>query len=361
MRPLRTLARLQLERPMLVAVLAVVLTVVLGAGIPQIELQTDFQDSLPKSLEPVKAQDKVEAAFGSPDAIIVLFAVNDAPQEESFVTDIRDPQVVESMLFLQDELSREPIVADTSSMASLFDAPPASTAEVKQTLASSNADVTNRDYTATTMFVRLSEEMTEENIRRATDTIEENIAQTPTYPGVDVRITGTPVIRTDISDILVSDTATTIGIASFFILVLLVGVRGVVRGPITFIPLFMGLVWTLGVMGWAGIPLSFATISLGSMILGLGVEYGSFITERILEEMAENGLEDAIYTAVPNTGKAILGSATTDGVGFLALLLASIIFIRDLGITLALGEFLTVSAALVITPTFMVLYRRWRQ
>jgi hypothetical protein len=135
-------------------------------------------------------------------------------------------------------------------------------------------------------------------------------------------------------------------------------VRGIFYGPITFVPLFAGLTWTLGTMGHLGIPLNFATISLGSMILGLGVEYGSFISERIIEETNGGTVDEAVMTAVPNTGSAILGSATTDGVGFLALLLASISFIRDLGLTLALGEFLTVGSALLVTPALLIFYER---
>jgi len=61
-------------------------------------------------------------------------------------------------------------------------------------------------------------------------------------------------------------------------------VRGPAYGAATFAPLFLGLLWTLGAMGLLGIPLTIATIALGSMLLGLGVEYGSFISERIAEE-----------------------------------------------------------------------------
>jgi len=138
-------------------------------------------------------------------------------------------------------------------------------------------------------------------------------------------------------------------------------VRGPAYGAATFAPLFLGLLWTLGAMGLLGIPLTIATIALGSMLLGLGVEYGSFISERIAEETKERGLEEGITTTVPNTGKAVLGSSTTDLVGFLALLLASISFMRDLGITLALGEVLTLTAALVLTPALIIKYERWKQ
>jgi len=360
-KPLESLAKLQLEHTQAILVIGLLTTIILATGIPKIQLQTDFQDSLPDTLDPIEAQEKVEANFGNSDSIIILFQVNDESKEKGFVTDVRDPNTLRTMMFLESELKEEPEVDTVNSMGSLFEEVPENKSSVKQRLAQTDASFTNRDFTATTMFVTLSEDMTEENVRDATQVIEENIEQSPKYPGLDVTITGTPVIRTTISDVLVSDSATTIAASSLLILGLLTISRGRVYGPITFVPLFMGLVWTLGFMGHFNIPLSFATISLGSMILGLGVEYGSFITERILEEMENNGIEQAITTTIPNTGRAIVGSSLTDGVGFMALLLATISFIRDLGITLALGEFLTVTSALVITPSLMLSYVRWKQ
>lgn len=357
---LERLAELQLNRTGEILLICGALTVILGVGIPQIELMTDFQESLPDDLDPVRAQDKVEANFGNTNAIIVLIETDKEPLEDGFITDVRDPRTIHTLNFLENQLENEAIVSSTNSMASLFEENPDTKEEVRQRLSSTSASFTNRDFTATTMFIELSEDMTEENIKEATEVIKENIQQSPRYPGLDITLTGTPVVRNTISSVLVSDSVTTIAAASMLILGLLTLSRGLVYGPITFVPLFIGLIWTLGFMGHFSIPLSFATISLGSMILGLGVEYGSFITERILEEMEENTVEEAVRTTIPNTGKAIVGSAMTDGVGFMALLLATISFIRDLGVTLALGEFLTVSSALIVTPALMVSYRRWK-
>lgn len=357
---LEKVADLQIAHSKLIVAASLVLTLVLATGIPEIRLQTDFQDSLPDDIEAIQAQDKVESNFGSSDSIIVLFEVNDRRKQENFVTDIRDPRVLRTLIFLEEGLEKEGIIDSTNSMASLFDSQPGSKTGVKKILQSSGASFTNRDYTATTMFVKLSGEMTEENIREANQAVKEEIEDSPKYPGLEVTLTGTPVVRTTLSNVLVTDSVTTISAASALILGLLIIVRGRAYGPITFVPLFLGLVWALGFMGHFGIPLSFATISLGSMILGLGVEYGSFITERLLEEMEQHSVEESIRITVPNTGKAVLGSAATDGVGFMALLLASFAFIRDLGVTLALGELLTVSSAVLVTPCLVIEYRRWK-
>ena len=265
---------------------------------------------------------------------------------------------------LTEQLESESIVGEVRSAASLFPENPGSVEEVKKTVEMSGqgSQLYNRDYTATQMFVTLDEEMNEENINTATDKIDETLEDTAKQPGIDITVTGNPVIRTDIGDILVDDSVRTISAASLLILSLLTLTRGRVYGPITFVPLFIGLIWTLGTMGTFGIPLTIATIALGAMILGLGVEYGSFITERILEEKEKQGsIEQGVRNAVPTTGLAILGSSTTTVVGFSALLVASISFIRDLGLTLSIGIILTLTSALVITPALMVEFERWNR
>jgi len=359
--PLQKLTQTQIEHSRVILVAGFLLTAVLATGIPSIQLETDFQSSLPDDLGPIQTQDKVEAEFRSSSAIIVLFQTNEESQEPSFVTDVRDPRMIRMQSNLEEELLQESIVDNVQSPASLFNEVPESRETVKQvSLELGGEQFFNRDYTASQMYITLEEEMNEENIKKATQKIETNIEQTPKQPGVDITITGNPIIRTDIGDTLVTDSVTTISIASVLILGLLTATRGKVYGPITFVPLFIGLIWTLGTMGHLGIPLTIATIALGAMILGLGVEYGSFITERIIEEKEETGnLEEALKNAVPTTGLAILGSSTTTVVGFSALLVASISFIRDLGLTLSLGITLTLASALVITPALIIEYERW--
>jgi predicted RND superfamily exporter protein len=358
--PLKLLAKIHLEHTNKVIMLCFALTAFLALGIPQIQIQTSFQEGLPDDLPPIEAEEKVQSKFGNTESLIVLFRTDETVQEESYITDVRDPRMIRTLNFLEEELENEPLVESTNSMAGLFEENPDSKQEVKQRLSAGEASFTNRDFTATTMFVKLSEEMNEQNVREASDLINQNIDQTPKYPGLKISVTGQPAIRSALGEIIVSDSTRIIGIASVIILILLSIARGVVYGPATFIPLFTGLIWTLGAMGWIGLPLTIVTISLSSMLLGLGVEYGSFITERIVEEKADSDIESAIQETMPNTGRAVVGSSATDLIGFLALLLGSISFIRDLGLTLALGEALTVSAALVLTPALILKYERWK-
>ncbi|MFB6088433.1 MAG: hypothetical protein ABEK36_01500, partial [Candidatus Aenigmatarchaeota archaeon] len=181
--PLEKLAEIQLKHTKAILLIGIVLTVVLALGIPNIKLMTDFQDSLPDNIEPIQAREKVETQFGNINSIIILMETNDKPVQEGYVTDIRDPRVIRTVKFLTEQLENEGIVSSVNSMSSLFDEVPESKEQVKQRLNMIDASFTNRDFTATTMFVKLEGKMTEENIDRATNVIRENLDETPQYPG----------------------------------------------------------------------------------------------------------------------------------------------------------------------------------
>ncbi|MFB6217001.1 MAG: hypothetical protein ABEJ72_08560, partial [Candidatus Aenigmatarchaeota archaeon] len=183
MRPLLSrISDIQIRKTNLLLVVAVAVTLVLSMGIPRITLQTNFQESLPDDLAPIKTQEKIENKFGNLNSIIVLFKINDKAKEESYITDVRDPRLIESMEFLSKELNRETLVSSTFSLASLFPQVPENKKKVKKVLENVNRPgLTNRDFTASLMYVRLSEESTEEKIRKATKMINENIRETPMY------------------------------------------------------------------------------------------------------------------------------------------------------------------------------------
>jgi hypothetical protein len=133
---------------------------------------------------------------------------------------------------------------------------------------------------------------------------------------------------------------------------------------LVFVPLMLGLIWTIGTMGWVGLKLSIITVGLGAMILGLGVEYGIFMLTRYYEER-ETGKnqEEALKASVPGVGFAIFGSGVTTIIGFLALTLSVMPMLKHLGLSLAIGITYSLMAALVVAPLIILYeedYEYWK-
>ena len=215
----------------------------------------------------------------------------------------------------------------------------------------------SKDYKSTLMYIRADVGSSEDKISDLAKLIKENLDAAPSIPGVKVSLTGNPPMRATISKLLAHDAGYTLMLAALIILLLLfVMERSIARGLLVFSPLMIGLVWTMGTMGWLNIPLSVATVGLGAMILGLGVEYGVFMLTRYKEERdLGKGQLESLLVAVPSVGGAIFGSGMTTIMGFLALTLSTLPMMQKLGITLALGIGFTLISAVFVAPVIIIL------
>lgn len=360
------LAEMQRKHAKLLAVLVIIFTIVLGIGLKDLTINSDFRKEMPKDLPIFALNDRISAKFGGEDTVVIAVQIDDSVDLKSAVRDIRDPRVIQSLIFLDGMLRDESSITSVTSPATFFrgksDVTPE---EITQTLRNPQANTFfSRNYKMTLMYVTADIGSGEEQIKSFDEFIQKRIDYTPKPPGVKFGITGGPTLRTTIFDLLKSDAVFTLIVAAVLILLLLFVMEGsYTRGLLVFAPLSLGLIWTMGTLGWLGIPLSVATVGLSSMILGLGVEYGVFMLSRYTEERAKNnGQLDSLRTTVRGIGSAIIGSGLTMIVGFGVLAFATVPMIQHLGETLALGIAFCLLAALFVNPVFILLeedYEYW--
>jgi predicted RND superfamily exporter protein len=360
------LAKMQRKHAKLLALLVIIFTIVLGIGLKDLTINSDFRKEMPKDLPIFALNDRISAKFGGEDTVVIAVQIDDSVDLDSAVRDIRDPRVIQSLIFLDGVLRDEPSITSVTSPATFFRGKSEVTPEeITQTLRNPQANVFfSRNYKMTLMYVTADVGSGEEQIKKFDDLIQKRIDYTPKPPGVKFGITGGPTLRMTIFDLLKGDAVYTLIVAAVFILLLLFVMEGsYTRGLLVFAPLSLGLIWTMGTLGWLGIPLSIATVGLSSMILGLGVEYGVFMLSRYTEERAKNvGQLDSLITTVRGIGAAIIGSGLTVIVGFGVLAFATVPMIQHLGETLALGIAFCLLAALFVSPVFILLeedYEYW--
>lgn len=98
--------------------------------------------------------------------------------------------------------------------------------------------------------------------------------------------------------------------------------RSFVAGFLILVPLFAAVIVNFGVMGWLGIPLQIATALVSAMAVGIGADYGIYMSYRMREELGKGTDEaTALHTAFHSAGKATLfvSSAVAGGFGILML------------------------------------------
>lgn len=364
---LKQLAEFQNKHAKLLAVIVILLTVTLGIGLKDLSINSDVRNEMPLEMPIFKLNDRVSDNFGGRDTVIIAVQIDDSGDSGRAVRDIRDPRVIQSLIFLEDALQDKESVTSISSPAGIFRGREDVAPDEISSAMKNNPYVSgyfSKNYKTALMYISADIGSGEDKVRKFNAMVQEQIDYTPKPPGVVFSITGAPTMRITIFELLRRDAAVTLAVsASIILLLLFVMQRSYSQGFLIFIPLALGLIWTMGTLGWLGIPLSVATVSLSSMILGLGVEYGVFMVTRYREERAkkENQLE-SLKTTVHGIGSAIIGSGMTTIVGFGALSFATVPMIQRLGQTLALGIAFCLLAALFATPVMLLLeeeYEVW--
>lgn len=355
---LKKVAKAQYKYANLFLILTLIFTIIMAIGASKIWIQTDFNKEMPQDLPIFLFNNKIEDKFGGQEIVIVELLIDQNSNEPTGIKDIRDPRVFEFMKLLSNYLESESSISSiTSPLLFTNNYVPKTLKESKSILKQipDSGALYNKDHTFTAMYLASDVGSSEEKIKQLSNLIEEKINETPIPTGLKVQVTGTPLLRTLMIDLLVGDVFITLGWATILIFILLLIIeRSLNKSIIIFTPLCLGLIWTVGMMGWLNIPLSIATVGLGAMIIGLGIEYGVFIVTRYKEERKTKHQEAALISALPAAGAAITASSITTIIGFLALVLSSMPMLQHLGETLALGIFFSVFAALIINPMIIL-------
>ncbi|MGE0712132.1 MAG: MMPL family transporter [Planctomycetota bacterium] len=179
-------------------------------------------------------------------------------------------------------------------------------------------------------------------------------------PGVEVELTGEPVLEADEYATYRADArrATLASLLGISLLVLLAMRRWL--GPLLcMVSVSSAVAVTLGLAAlWPG-HLNLISLAIGALMLGLGVDYAIHWISRYDEERGR-GLtgERAVAAALAATGRAIAAGSVTTALAFLATLFTEVEGIRELGLVAGAGILLSLLANLVLLPTLVVLSDR---
>jgi hypothetical protein len=166
-------------------------------------------------------------------------------------------------------------------------------------------------------------------------------------------ITGTPVQLLQYTTLLKDSyiTAAWYSLIAIAIMVL-IHFRSLTAVVLALIPVGIGTLWLVGLMGWHGVPFNPANIMTLPLVIGIGVTNGI----HILNRYAEEGTPEILQRS---TGKAVLVSGLTAIAGFGSLILAQHRGIHSLGYIMSVGIAMCMIAALTFLPALLNLIGRW--
>lgn len=139
-------------------------------------------------------------------------------------------------------------------------------------------------------------------------------------------------------------------ILAFLFVTLYIAFRNVKSVIISGTTLLTGVVWTYGLMGYAGIPLNTLNLTVVPLILGVGIDYSVHMVNEFLEHKAA-GLSDqeAFRIAGGRAGFAMWIATLTTVIGLAVMMLSPSLLLAQLGFLSAFA----ILSIFVLTITFI--------
>jgi predicted RND superfamily exporter protein len=171
--------------------------------------------------------------------------------------------------------------------------------------------------------------------------------------------TGMPIIFKRLDRSVLRSQAMSL-IAAFAVLFILLAVRfrSFIGGLISLTPVAATILCNFIVMVVLGIPLDVVTVLIGSVAVGIGVDYTIHFLARFQKEFrGEKSERDALRVTLETTGKAIIINASAVALGFLVLVLGDIVPMQRFGFLIAVTMVISALGAITLLPALVLLTR----
>ncbi len=169
--------------------------------------------------------------------------------------------------------------------------------------------------------------------------------------------TGQPLIYSHLDSSLLKSQLTSLAIAIILIFICVaIPLRSFSGGLLGLVPIVFTLFIIFGLMGFTGIPLDIATVLVGSVSIGIGIDYSIHFLNRYRWEISKNPSEiSALHSTLVTTGKAVTTNMITVALGFLVLVFANLIPLRRFGLLVAITMLSSGAGALTLLPALILI------
>lgn len=181
------------------------------------------------------------------------------------------------------------------------------------------------------------------------------------FEGVQVSYTGRYVKRLEQRDATAADLGKgTLVAFGLILLFLLLYFRSFLLPAVVSAPLIAGTLWTFGAAWLIFDTLNILTGFLGSVLLGLGIDYGIHLASRYQEARAEHDVREALAATASSAGRASLYAGLTTLAALGSLVLSSFRAFFEFGILSLLGLIFVCIAYATLLPCLIIVLSRTR-
>lgn len=346
-----------IKHPNQVWIISTFISLCFLSGIPLIKTKVDFLDYFKPNTSIRITEDIMEKSFGGSVPIQILVK-----------GDLQEPEVLKAIKNFHNFLDTLKGVHHPQSIIDLIEEMNDAMGEGK-TIPDSREKISNLYFLLEgeeTLEQLINEDKTEGIIQAMTpgaynEESEDLIARIQKYIEANdnhnykFEFTGSPLVYQHLNRSLLKSQALSLLIAIIAIFICLIFLTGsVMNSLLGLVPIFLSLSILFGVMGFLKIPLDVATVLVGSICIGIGIDYSIHFLNRYHQERKQNDTATALLTTVKYTGSAIVVNVFTVMLGFLVLVFSNLVPVVRFGILLGITMLSTGLGASVLLPAIIL-------
>jgi uncharacterized protein len=336
----------------------------LGLGITRLEVSIRHEDMMPRAHQLRRSTQIADDYFGGAKNLSLLWE-----------GDLKDPDLLQRMDAVEEELEQLPEVGRALSLATLlrkmsqalndptdpgYDQIPDSREAVAQYLElyAMSGDpedleqLVDFDYTQGAMNVQFKAADLR-TFRKVLTRIEQIVQREPQC----TLVAGHSLMEKELAEAIVRGQFYSLLFAGLAIVILLAFIfRAVRAGLLGSLPLGFALLGNFGLMGWLGFDLDIANSLLSSIAIGIGVDYTIHLFWRLKAEL-QGGLSyaEAIPRTLRTTGRGIAINAFSVMLGFAMLFFSGLVLLKAFAFLILFTLLLCLLCALVLIPALCMI------
>ena len=329
------------------------------AGVFQVERRVDMIDYFEKDSEIRETEKLLQNKFTGSMPVYVTVKGN-----------IQSPEVLKMMKKVQDFMEQNEYIKQTQSVADLIE-------EMNDVMGEGKKIPDEEPKIQQLWFLLEGQDIMEQLVSDDLDEglIQSNIATTDNEAltsfsndlekfinknqseEYQMEITGLPSLYKRLDDSIVYSQRNSLILAIIFVFIVVASLlKSIKKGLYATIPISTTLILLFGFMGYTGIPLDIATVLVGSISIGIGVDYAiHMITHFDKDYKTTNNIQKALEQTIKISGRAIIINILSVTGGFLILLFSDLVPLQRFGLLVAVTMIGSGLATLTLMPVVIML------
>ncbi len=355
--PLRHINRFIIRHPASILIICIAIFTIMTTGLFLIERSVDIIDYFDDDTYIKQSESVIKEKFGGSNYIQILANGN-----------IRDSVNLETIDYLASRLAAEQDIYNVNSISFIIKKMN-SIVEGKKAIPSNNK-INN-------LYFLIEGDKTISNLINSN--MKETLIQASYKNGLDIgsvrhfiskyvplldsissdsltfSMSGMPMLYVEIDSSIIHSQIMSLIIASALILIILsILLRNVIAGIVGIIPILFTLIVIFGFMGIFNLPLDIATALVGSITIGIGIDYTIHFLDRLKKEKNSN-INKRILATLNSSGVAIFINMITVVSGFIILVFAELVPLRRFGMLTAITMISSAFSATTLLPAIILL------